>query len=92
MRYSSLGHSNGGRRQLLRLAVCYPASNFHYYKALMKLSPGGEEADFELDFHLVELQFSLSFFIEYSLGHCMGKMQEVFFATSMKCGMYIVRT
>ena len=30
-----------------------------YYKALMKLSPQGE-ADFELDFHLVELQFPLS--------------------------------
>ena len=37
------------------------STNFYsdYYKALMKLSPEGE-ADFELDFQLVELQFSLS--------------------------------
>ena len=37
------------------------STNFYsdYYKALMKLSPEGE-ADFELDFQLVELQFPLS--------------------------------
>ena len=46
---------------LASLSLCLSSSNFYsdYYKALMKLSPEGE-ADFELDFQLVELQFPLS--------------------------------